>query len=750
MPDFMYRVNGGAWTILEGETIPKNLSETLGSDTVEVRPIGAAVTAAAVAAPTIGGVTVGDAGATGTLYEGYTLRGGDDFTALNIVGPNKPTGYLTTRAPIDMPGTRASAASAHYYTDPLHTGHNDANRGVPVGYDNMSIVGGSRLKLQSRIATTPEKATFSNSSYAGGKPVVLASSINTTRQLMFYVGPTGGEILIESMIRHTAKAGNPAGWHPTFWTLSGTPTIAYESDEIDVIEGNSQSGYLNRNTWVSGVVTNTHSLGPVDKFDGTDHLWTARLSQTEVRRYVDGVNDYTISANANSKSRPQYLIWTSVVYNAAFEGETFNESAWIADADGAAMEIDYYRIWSKTALPHYKPLATVSAVNVGYAGTQSIVLPSKLDLWGDAGVTEDVSGIAAESNDPTNNVQFVGLPPGVTYNSGTRTISVDWSASSTPPGRLHLNVVAWNTNGSTTEPLNIVVNRGPRVTLTTQSWPVNVPLSLDLYPFMDCGNLLPKTGSVTGLPTGLSFDPVTFLVTGTPTAIGSGTINVTTTNSVGQTVTAAVDYTVATDAWATSGALVDLDYENNRAYVNGTYYADLAAARTAGVVVQTGGIDRVPVSGFITSAYTLAGKGTTSATSIIGQSARYLVCLDDGADGAPADELVALSQNDNAGVSSLGVLIIKAGVDQASGTNVYSPVGAGVNNRSAFSVAANDLAISHQGGAVILDTSSAMPVVTQMVVGNRDDGTRPWLGTVKRVVLLNTAVSDAALVSVLA
>jgi len=47
MVDFRYRVNGGAWTILEGETIPKNLPGTLATDIVDVQPFGAIVTLAA-------------------------------------------------------------------------------------------------------------------------------------------------------------------------------------------------------------------------------------------------------------------------------------------------------------------------------------------------------------------------------------------------------------------------------------------------------------------------------------------------------------------------------------------------------------------------------------------------------------------------------------------------------------------------------------------------------------------------------
>ena len=58
-------------------------------------------TATVAAAPAIGGVPLGQAGATGTIYNGYVLADGDDFddmTAADFLTPNSATGsYRTTR-----------------------------------------------------------------------------------------------------------------------------------------------------------------------------------------------------------------------------------------------------------------------------------------------------------------------------------------------------------------------------------------------------------------------------------------------------------------------------------------------------------------------------------------------------------------------------------------------------------------------------------------------------------------------------
>lgn len=200
-------------------------------------------------------------------------------------------------------------------------------------------------------------------------------------------------------------------------------------------------------------------------------------------------------------------------------------------------------------------------------------------------------------------------------------------------------------------------------------------------------------------------------------------------------------------AWWTSGALVDLDYQNDRAYVNGTAYASLAAARTAGVVVQSGGIDRVPVT--LGTNYTLAGKGVTASTSV--STARYLVTVDDGADGTPLDEAVYIYQGLVSAQQVIQAQVWVGSLIQAGGSlELSTTIGNSAAMRAAVRVNANNFAFSCNGGTVQTDTAGTIPTVTQMVVGNRDDGTRPWEGTLQRVLLINQNVDNATLQGLLA
>lgn len=204
--------------------------------------------------------------------------------------------------------------------------------------------------------------------------------------------------------------------------------------------------------------------------------------------------------------------------------------------------------------------------------------------------------------------------------------------------------------------------------------------------------------------------------------------------------------------WWTSNAIFDLDYQNSRFYASatGASYASVAAMVSAGLATQTGGIDRFALSS-LPSAFTFAGKATTAASTV--STARYIASMDDGSDATPADELVTLAQILDVATPRLQSSIFAGGVTQTPAVPAFtSTTGAGnsAEARIAIRVKANDAAISIGGGTVENDPTVTMPVVTQLVVGNRDDGLRPWLGTIKRVVLIGSAISDADLPSILA
>jgi hypothetical protein len=193
-----------------------------------------------------------------------------------------------------------------------------------------------------------------------------------------------------------------------------------------------------------------------------------------------------------------------------------------------------------------------------------------------------------------------------------------------------------------------------------------------------------------------------------------------------------------------TNTVVDLDYQNDQAYVNGTYYASIAAARTAGVLVQSGGIDRLATSNWsYTTPCTVIGTGVIAAS--LTSTAEYLWSLDDGADGSPTDELVAVSLADIPPNTFNFLFFDNSASQTVPSITSTTGVADGATIKCAIRIKTNSIAASLNGGSAVVETVATLPTVTQLVVGNRDDGTRPWNGTVRRIQILNEDSSDANL-----
>lgn len=490
----------------------------------------------------IGGVTIGDAGS--GIYSGFTLNWGDDFNSLDIVRPSNGRGkYFTTRT--YLAGARGSDTLLGnlYDTDPYHTGYNDSNRGAAVNYNNMSV-SASALTLQARVATTQERAHFQ-----GSGRVNVASMISGAGAVGFYPSTAGtGDIIIEARIKFSAKSGNPAGWHPTFWTQSCMPTPAIDSDETD-FEGNSQGGYLHHSNWTGGNPAVSSVSGVVDIYDNAYHTVTLLMNKTNTLLYIDGVLTKTGVWDSNAKNKLASFLITNHIYGGSFEGENYSQTPWDSDPDGASMTIDWVRLWSKKS--HYKPLQSVSDANAILGVGTTITLPSAMALWGDASVTEYIQAQMTEENEPgaSHSTPYSQFPAGVSYNSGTRVLTVN--PTDTKSGRLNFIMYGYKPDGSTCEPLRFCVNFAPVINVSALNINSGSSVNYDLYAACDCGQLVSnsngqraKTITVDGLTgSGLSYNDATGLITGTAVA-GTYNLTITCTNSIGQTTTKNVTMTI--------------------------------------------------------------------------------------------------------------------------------------------------------------------------------------------------------------
>jgi len=493
----------------------------------------------------VGGQTVGAPGATGTLYDGYTLAWGDEFNTLDILAPGIPRGrYFTTRTYLTGPRGSDTILGPQYNADPFHVGFNDTNRGNAVGYDNMGVAS-SALRLQARLATAPERVFFQ-----GTGRYALAAMICSTGVVAFHPDTQGtGDIVVEARIKHSTT--NPVGWHPTFWTQSDEPTSVDNNqtgDEHD-FEGTYTQANLHRNIWgpLSG---GSNSAGGVFfNYDNAYHLWTFVLSKSAtdgVKLYKDGVLFDTGAYSSNLSDKLSRFLLTSHVDS---DG---TEAGWTADADGARMDVDYVRVWNRTAKPRFVPLQSVTDVNIAFGGSTTITLPSLSALWGPNAVSDYVQAVMAEENEPGgvhSTPGYIQFPAGVTYNSTTRVITV--APSGSKAGRINF-VVKGKAPGCVSEALRFAVNVGPKVNASTIPLAASTSGTFDLYAVCDCGVLVSnaagvrtKTISVTGLPVWATYNDTTGLITYTAPGSNSTTaITVLVTNSIGQTVSTSVNLTV--------------------------------------------------------------------------------------------------------------------------------------------------------------------------------------------------------------
>lgn len=479
------------------------------------------------------------------LYTNFTLAYSDNFagSSVDAVGPSTPDGkYFMTRGyglqssgpSIEFRGTTGSGGDPGYMTDPSHTGYDDANRGVAVGYTNVRQTNGD-LTLQARAATAAELNTLQDPVNSPNVDAILSGE-----GAVKFFPATSSPIIVEARLRFSAHGTTPEGWQPAFWTLSGAPSAYGAHNEWDIFEVDSSSGnaLAHSHTCTSRTSCSASDVGTWNNstaYDGNYHTYTIVLQNGgDVYVYLDGALQFSSSQSANTALLPMYFMIDSW-FNTPFDQSSWNASG-TSTTSGGSVDVSSIRVWNQIGAPNYQPLQSVSDLQLAYNGTGSIVLPSASALWGDSSVTEYVQCRPMETNEPGTSASssYQQFPSYVSYNSTTRTISVDFSSASGNAGVIHCMDDAYKITGSTDEPLRFNIYRGPHLTPASPlSAAHGSPYSHDFYNDCDVGIVTPKTINVIGLPAGLTFDGVS-AISGTPTSAGTSTLTVSCTNNVGQ------------------------------------------------------------------------------------------------------------------------------------------------------------------------------------------------------------------------
>lgn len=203
--------------------------------------------------------------------------------------------------------------------------------------------------------------------------------------------------------------------------------------------------------------------------------------------------------------------------------------------------------------------------------------------------------------------------------------------------------------------------------------------------------------------------------------------------------TASRQATAAVPWWHPS-AVFDLDYTNSRFRVNGVNYASIAAMVAAGIyVVDPVGGDRLTVSGIVPTIFTMFFAGTTSSSAAPAAS-EMAWCLKGS--GTASQNRAYAYRNATTAIPQF------TGAD-GSGTVQWDLTGAAMAASTAVSFACrlqtNNIAMSFKSGAIQTDSSATVSAFTTLYVGNRNDGSRSWNGTIGRVAMINETNSSREL-----
>lgn len=517
--------------------------------------------------PSIGGVVIGSAG-TGT-FSGYTLAGGTDFAnslSADLIRPDNPYGNYANNFS-DRDRRRTSSTSVFSMADQYWTGWQDANDGVPVSsFSDMMTVSSSVITVKARRATVSEKAllgvrdnTSAPITYVTGGDANGTSSkrpmVAACPAMAACYGSTGDRIIA---VRWRYNGGGiPIGTitNPisAIWTLNvrGGSEVGDDASNGGTNNWNDEIDYMESYTGTPpGIATLNRAAGLSSTSGGygvkTNGTWQRLLITLTNASGVfstlddDGVTVLGTPATLTNSSGNQTQTYYDM-FGAFITTLNFDETTWVGKE--LSIDVDYFQVWVPTGQAALRPLVgNATPIVIDFGSSSSYVIPSQASLWGGAVTTEyirfesayDTNGPGRLSDDLNPSTFFRDiLPTGVTYNSGTRTLTLS-PAFASQPGMIVGYVYPSKSGVGYVEPHKIAVYVKPKVTIPAITAPTPGSPYTFTFPsratlrYWDNGNC--PHGSHSGLtlvsgPGWLSYDPVTMTLSGncpggfTPTTV---------------------------------------------------------------------------------------------------------------------------------------------------------------------------------------------------------------------------------------
>lgn len=262
---------------------------------------------------------------------------------------------------------------------------------------------------------------------------------------------------------------------------------------------------------------------------------------------ASGLPNWVTFQYVTTQSPPVIRISGNVPFDAV-DGQNYNVVLTATDSSGASVNTT---LVVRVTTNHVPVAPTVGAKTVYQNSAYSLVLPSFLD----------------EDADPLT-YSVSNLPPGLSFNASTRTIS----GTPTTAGTWTVVYSAYDGRVTTTTSFTMTVNANHAPvapTIATRNGTRNTQVYWEMPAFTDSDSDA-LTYTVSGLPTGLSFNAATRVVTGTPSASGSWTVTYTANDGRGGVVSTTFTYAIAepvgNQAPVVTNPLPDRTYDMNTGF----------------------------------------------------------------------------------------------------------------------------------------------------------------------------------------
>jgi hypothetical protein len=446
------------------------------------------------------------------------------LTATNVTGTSSPVTLTITVAPAAAVPVITSATTAPGTVNTTFVTYTIVATGSPTSYAATGLPAGLTLNtLTGAITGTPTAAGVSTVALTAtngtgtSSPVTLTITVAAASSAPIITSLTTAPGTVDTIfVTYTivatglptsfGAAGLPAGLalDPLAGTITGTPTAAGVSNVT---------------------LTATNTIG----------------TSSPVTLTITVAAAGTVPSITSAITAPGTINTTFVTYTIVATGSPTSYGATglppgltISSLTGAI---------TGTPTATGVSVVTLSATNLSGTGTATLTITVAA-----AGVAPVITSPAAAAG--TINTTFVtytiaatglptsfaatGLPAGLAVDSTTGVIT----GTPTATGVSVVTLDATNTTGTGTASLTITIAAASVVPVITN--PVNNPTGtvgsvFPSYPIVATGS--PTSYTATGLPTGLSIDPVTGVINGTPTESGTFVVTITATNATGTATT---------------------------------------------------------------------------------------------------------------------------------------------------------------------------------------------------------------------